>query len=92
MLVSSRTAGERIVTGDELRLLLWSRSGRRFGLGSIYTLRSGSSGSGSNWCQSRCDYGVEFARLPPPQSKTKFWVGLGLAICPFHDAAIEVPC
>jgi hypothetical protein len=92
MLVSSRTAGERIVTGDELRLLLWSRSGRRFGLGSIYTPRSGSSGTKSNRGQWRCDYGVDLACLAPSKSKMTFWVGLGLAICPFHDAAIEVPC
>jgi len=92
MLVVTRNAGERIVTGDELRLPLWSRSGGRFELGSKYTPRSGSSGTKSNRDQLRYDYGVDLACLAPPKSKVKFWVGLGLAICTFHDAAIEVPC
>ncbi len=92
MPVSIRTEGERIVTGDELRLPLWSRSGGRFGLGSEYTPRSGSSRTKRNRGQLRYDYGVDLACLAPPKSKVKFWVGLGLAICPFHDAAIQMPC
>jgi hypothetical protein len=71
MLVVTRKEGERIVTGDELRLPLWSRSGGRFGLGSKDTPRSGSSGTKSNRGQLRYDYRVDLACLSPPSEQSE---------------------